>query len=143
MKKIKDYTNILTRETIYPKPKNWTRKKKTCNCNIPLYFFEQQDIVDRLDISFKLEYFKHITPSILSSKYKWYDTLPTNSEITHIKLPKILEQLDDYDFEICLGKLKRDKIGIPTPIYITIFNIQKYKTIVIREKRKEKLKNIL
>ena len=141
MKDIKEYNiNNINNTKSTLKPKNWGRKMYICNCDIPVFGSQVQQICS-FSSSFKINIKYQV--KFIKPKFMWFNSNKIISkEITNIELPKMFNSLDKSEFTIFLGSFTRGGEEIPCPSYIGFNNVEKYDRLWRNEQRKEKLKKL-
>ena len=139
MKEISEYTNVIFGESHHPKPKNWSRKTFNCDCNIPIFHADTKIILGRIDIKYIVKSKKEENVLVGgSNKTKWwYSSIPNNWEVTHLEEP-----FEDIKYTIHFGYIERGEALTPTPLYIRMDDVDKYKNMILRQKRLQKLKQL-
>jgi len=147
LKKIEEYKNIIFDSFTQPKPKNWERKLYTCSCNIPIISKDSDinDIIYRININYIITNNKSENVNIITGNSSWWRSKNKLNywSITHLEEPKVYGS--DISFiidKIVIGYIERGGALTPTPLYITISDINKFNNILLKNERKNKLKNI-
>ncbi len=139
MKEIDEYTNVIFGESTQPKPKNWSRKTLNCKCNIPIFEKSTDNVLGRIDIEYIVE--PHNKTVMLGgySKLKWWmSAKPKKWEVTHLKS----YGFDDIEHSTHMGYVERGGALTPSPIYITVEDVNKYNTMILKQERRKKLKQL-
>jgi len=138
--KIEEYTNIVFSEYTQPKPKNWERRTFNCKCNIPVFAEDVNTVLNRIDIRYIVETKElELIQQGGSNKTKWwFNSKPNNWKVTHLESPN----LDNIKHTIHFGYIDRSGALTPTPLRIVIEDVDKYKSLLLREARLKKLKQL-
>ena len=140
MRKIEEYTNLIFGESTQPKPKNWSRKTYTCYCNIPIFQKDRSDILGRIDVEYTVEPTDESVYVGGHNKTNWWmKHKPKKWKITHLKPI----DFGDIKYTIHIGHIERGGAITPSPIYISVEDMNKYNAMVLKQDRKKKLKNLM
>ena len=139
MKEIGEYTNVSFGERHYPKPKNWSRKTFNCNCNISIYQANTTIILGRIDIKYivKSKDEERIMVGGYNKTKWWSHSKPNNWKVTHLEEP-----FEGIKYTIHFGYIERGGALTPTPLYIEIDDVEKYNTMILKQERRKKLKQL-
>jgi hypothetical protein len=148
MKKIEEYKNLILNEYTEPKPKNWYRKTFDCGCNIPIVSADTDLVTDldsesleRININYRIKPIDEMSVMVGGSNQRnWWMSGKSNYwEITHLDLP----DFKNIKYHIHVGFIKRGGGITPSPLYIVVEDVEKYKTLMLVKARSEKIKKLM
>jgi len=137
MIKIEEYPDTTFGESQEPKPKNWRRKTFECSCNIGIS--HNKEDLGRIDIKYivKSKHEEIVMQGGYNKPRWWSRAKPNNWKITHIE-----QKFGNIKHTIHMGYIERGGALTPTPLFVEIKDIDKYKSMILREKRRKKLKQL-
>lgn len=145
LKEIDKYENLIFNEQTIPKPKNWARKTFNCTCNIPVVeadgtTYNTEKILERIDIKYivKNKEEENVMMGGHNKTKWWFHAKPNFWKITHLEI----SDFKDIKHYIYIGYIERGGALTPTPLFIVVEDIQKYKNLMLVRKRKAKLLNL-
>ncbi len=127
------------------KPKNFSRKIFICSCLCPVVPKDSKGsnyVLDKVMVKYEIIPNKDFHYEEPRSKHYWSSYEHWGDFKKVIELPPIFSIMNDDDFIVYTGYFVRDKVQMPFISKIEIINPEKYKMLILKEQRKDKLNKI-